>query len=109
MSEEEQEGKTVEDVFNELDEDKDGRINADQLLILLPQCLEIQDLDKAACDNLISQVENKDGAIDYENFMNLLNALQNPQNEGEEEEEEEEQINIGENDINVSKTNFSYF
>lgn len=89
--EEEQEGRTVQDVFNELDDDKDGRINAKQLEKLLPQCIDMKDCDENICNELIAQVPNENMTIDYEGFINLLTALQNQQQENEEEEMEEDQ------------------
>lgn len=92
MSEEEQ--RTAEDVFKELDDDNDGLINANQLLQLLPQCIDLGEINEETCENLISQVPNENGKINYESFVNLLNALQNQQQENEEEEQEEVIFNI---------------
>lgn len=79
--------KIVQESFEEVDKDKDGRINAQELQLLLPKFVSLN-LTEELCENLISQV-SQNGTIDCEQFINIVSALQ--QQEAEEEEEEQEQ------------------
>jgi Ca2+-binding EF-hand superfamily protein len=86
----EEEGITVQQAFDQLDQDQDGLINAQELAVLLPQVIQAQ-VTEDDCENLINQVAvDGGGKISYQQFEILVNSLQ--QEPGQEEEEQEELV-----------------
>lgn len=86
----EEEVMTVQQAFDQLDQDQDGLIGAHELADLLPRVVNVQ-VTEADCENLINQIAVEGGGkISYEQFESLVINLQAQ----DDEEEQEEQVEI---------------